>query len=150
MSFHGGFGSGSSGGGITTPPSRAHVQSGTITTTAQAYTKIAVDTIDFDPGGYMSTVQGRYNCPATGYYYAMGEIHTNANPGDSLLVLYKNGVNVSWGTRNGGGQTNIGHVVCDILKCNAGDYIELWLYTFNVTTLQVSTPENYLSVTPLQ
>jgi hypothetical protein len=106
--------------------------------------KIAVDTISFDPGGNMSIVNGRFACPATGYYQVDGNIKFASVPAAPVLaMLYKNGTQVSEGVY--GAIQDI--AVADLVSCNAGDYLELWLYCSGTPPALSITPNgNFLSV----
>ncbi len=75
----------SGGSGIAESPSRAAARSGppprayrnsALTLTAASPTKIPVNTVDFDTGGYFDVATNhRYNVPATGIYLVVAEVH---------------------------------------------------------------------------
>jgi hypothetical protein len=130
------------------PPSRAN-RTAALTLTAAAYNKIPVDTIVFDTGSYFDVATNhRYNCPVAGYYAVSAEVQVNAASGDSLIVLYKNGTEVSVGTRRNGTQAADSYTLSDIVSCAAGDYLELYFYATNGVALATggSTWINYMAV----
>jgi hypothetical protein len=69
-----------------------------------------------------------------------------------LLTLYKNGVEISVGTRRNSTQAADSFTLVDTVLCNAGDYLEAYLYSTNAVGLQTggSTWINYMTVIPLQ
>jgi len=100
-------------------------------TAAAGWTKIPLDTISHDAGNNVSTANGRYTCPATGTYQVNADVFLNSTTGQSVGAgIYKNGTAVSKGMTSQTGNTgNQGATVADTIQCNAGDYLELWVYS---------------------
>jgi hypothetical protein len=116
--------------------------------TVNGTTKIPVDTVDFDPGGNFDvTTNHRYNVPATGYYHVDGALLTNS-PADLQLWVDKNGALELQGTLATTSTANdCGGVVGGIVKCSAGDYLELFAWTSASVTIATGVVgRHYLSV----
>jgi hypothetical protein len=114
--------------------------------------KIPIDKVDFDPAANISTANGRYTAPATGYYQVNGEVALGPTTGNiSVMVhsaLYVNGNYKTTGTVVSNSDNN-GYMrasVSDILSLNAGDYVELWCYSLIAYPLVVGPSYNYLAV----
>jgi len=124
------------------------------------WTKVPIDTAAFDTSGAVQAANGRLVAPVAGYYQVQADVALNATSSltfSLLISLYKNGAEVSRGTEsnismnatNGRGQN-----VTDIVYCNAGDYLEMYVYnSYGSLALSVGSPlYNYLSMallTPL-
>jgi hypothetical protein len=134
-------GGGGSGGG-STMAARMCRNAG-LTVSANAWTKIPMDGINFDTSGLASTSQGRINITVPGYYQVNGA----AYPGGSnncYAAIYKNGAEVA----QSGSGVALGAqpaVVADVVQCNAGDYLEVWIFTTG-TAIAPGSPQNWLSV----
>jgi hypothetical protein len=132
-------------------PARAY-RNAALTVLATTWTKVLVDTISYDPGANMSVANGRYVCPATGWYQVEGQVMWGATSAtvNCYTAIYKNGVAVSNGTVLNVTGDNVnprGQTVSDLVQCNAGDYLELYCYSSVNYSLGVgSTAGNYLSV----
>jgi len=106
--------------------------------------KISLDTISYDPGGNVSTVNGRYTCPATGYYQVDASVCING-AANFRVAVYKNGTEVITGSL--GSSTQFVSIASDLISCNAGDYLELWGdWTSGASGLQTGAEWTYLSV----
>jgi hypothetical protein len=116
-------------------------RSAAFTLPASTNTKIPFDTVSFDPGGNFQLANGRYICPASGYYQVDGQINLSVGTGSIEAIIYKNGSQAATGTF----ATAYSSSVSDIIYCQAGDYLELWGYGTG-GALQVATVTNYLSV----
>jgi hypothetical protein len=117
---------------------------------AAAWTKIPVDTVSTDPGGNMALGSGRYVCPASGWYQANLGATLSASAGGAMGVcLYKNGAQVSKEILTEATPTASGVLSAhgsDIVQCNAGDYLEMYVYTSQALSLLVEADVNFLSV----
>jgi hypothetical protein len=122
---------------------------------SNGWTKIPLDTIATgnDPGGHFSTVTGRYTVTSAGWYQVNGSVNvlpTTAGR-EFTVVVYKNGALTTGGTGGGsvaGGSLNIQDSVSDIIYCVAGDYLELYFYVGDTSSVSLAVgPANvYLSV----
>jgi hypothetical protein len=133
------------------PPSRAY-RNAALSITSGAWNKVPLDTISFDTNGYMDvTTNGRYNVPASGSYLVVANAALGAPSGqDAYVSVFKNGVEVSEASSPvPSGGAAVEPVLTDIIQCNAGDYLELYVYC-NGNNLYLGGSEvNYLSVVPL-
>jgi hypothetical protein len=115
------------------------------------WTKVPIDTLSFDSGSNMDVgTNHRFNCPVAGYYEVVGEVSLSGGSGAGYAAIYQNGTRVAW---SGGPNGSVEGQPCatDILKCAAGDYIELYLYTAGTTGLDsIESASNYLSVSLIQ
>jgi hypothetical protein len=124
------------------------------------WTRVPIDTVAFDTSGAVQTANGRLVAPVAGYYQVQADVALNATSSltfSLLISIYKNGAEVSRGTEsniamnasNGRGQN-----VTDIVYCNAGDYLEMYVFnSYGTLALSVGGSQfNYLSMallTPL-
>ena len=136
------------GGGGGTPIAARAARTGSLSL-GGSWTKVPLDTLVFDTANGMDVVtNGRYNCPVTGYYQV--NINAQSNSANTWVGIYKNGSPVpSWGSLAAAGPSNISNNA-DIVQCNAGDYLELWVNTGG-SSLEVGNGigNNYLAVTLL-
>ena len=150
---------GSGGSGGTTIVNAAPVPQNTaarayraaaLGTTAGAWNKVGLDTTTFDPGGNISLANGRYICPVAGLYQVEGQFSAVAVAGNLMVPgVYKNGALTSSGSANyvaAGDSVDSRANVTDIVQCNAGDYLELYVYTSMAVSLESGAGLNYLSV----
>ena len=132
--------------GATTP---ARAYRNTALNTSAGYNKISVDTISSDPGGNISVTNGRYTCPATGTYQVNAAVSIIAAASQLYFAsIYRNGAEVTRGDRVATGvAATFSLTLNDIIQCNAGDYLELYVYDQSgAHALSTSAAENYLSV----
>ena len=113
------------------------------------WNRIWIDTLSYDVGGLWNPDLLRFDIAEDGFYDVKGQVEYDATPSVDLLVaVYVNGVEGSRGSRvfSGGGWA--ARVVSDTLELKAGDFLELFAHSNNVTTLSVTvgTPTNYFSV----
>ena len=116
-------------------------RTGAVTINATS-TKVPIDTKTYDPGNNISTANGRYVCPVSGFYHAMGQIETGGST-NMYAQLRKNGSPYANGNAS---SATYQSVVADVIQCNAGDYIELWVYAQANTSMSSDAFGNYLSV----
>jgi hypothetical protein len=134
-----------SGGSVTA--ARAH-RATAFTTTANTWVKVPLDAKDYDPTGLMDTT-GRYTCPVAGVYQAAGQIRLTGVAANQVVGvgIYKNGVKAAEGGAATAGQAGDEAVtVADLLNCNAGDYIELYIYCSAADNVVLGAADNYLAV----
>jgi hypothetical protein len=92
---------------------------------------------------------GRYTCPVAGVYQAAGQIRLTGVAANQVVGvgIYKNGIKAAEGGAATAGQAGDEAVtVADLLNCNAGDYIELYIYCSAADNVVLSAADNYLAV----
>lgn len=108
---------------------------------AATFTKVSLNTIDFDTDSGWDTTNKRWVCPTgkAGYYRVQGSVYgmIQAQSG-----IYKNGVLNTYGVGALGavGSTSAVTPVSDIIHLAVGDYVELWFFTTN------ASPGNLVSI----
>jgi hypothetical protein len=118
--------------------------------TASTWTKVPLDTTSFDPNGYMDVATNhRYNVPAAGPYLVVANAALTMAGNTAYVAIYKNGVEVSQTSTVGASGAAVEPVITDIVQCNAGDYLELWVYSGATSLSTAGGLVNFLSVTPL-
>ena len=125
-----------------------------LTPAASTWTKIPLDTISSDPGGNISLANGRYVCPVAGVYDVMAGVNSQVSGTGTYtgfgIGIYKNGTLVVQDYKTVAVQQSASAVIADKIQCNAGDYLELWIYNSQGTALSVASPlVNFLSVSLL-
>jgi hypothetical protein len=113
--------------------------------------KVPVDTVSFDPSSLVSTSNGRINIGQAGYYNVEAQTYVSAAGGDDFQIyIYKNGAAVTLGAtvRTSGFWT--ASVAADLIYCNVGDYLELFCYSQNATSLELGSEANFLAVALVQ
>lgn len=107
----------------------------TFTPTANTWTKIPIDTEDFDPNSNFDTTNNRYTVPVTGYYQFNGRVSIS-NPGTNCIVsLYKNGSIFVRGAHTGGTGV-VGVNISELVSATAADYFELWMFSTNANAIE--------------
>jgi hypothetical protein len=108
---------------------KARAYQGTFQTIANnTFTKITLDTVDYDPNGnFDATTNYRWTCPAAGYYAVSGAVKTNAVAGSTVVYIEKNGAGVVDTYTPSGGQGGWSQAA-DVLLLAAGDFLELWIF----------------------
>ncbi len=120
---------------------------------ADGYTKIAIDTIEFDTESVVDiTTYNRITPNLAGYYQVSGQIYVRGvRDGEEVFSgIYKNGARAAWGSRSPSGvyRANIS-LVTNLIYCNGiTDYLELWAYNSYSSELPLSVGpyHNYLSI----
>lgn len=118
-------------------------------TTGVGWNKIPLDTVSYDPSGNFQLANGRYICPVNGFYQVNASSASNAAASEGLITsIYKNGLEIARGSRTLTGAAGLYNLsASDILQCNAGDYIEMWVYdSIGSHTLEIQSGDNYMSV----
>jgi len=118
---------------------------------------VKLDTAINDPGANLNLTEGWYTVPKDGYYSLDGEIGINIAVGGNYILIVGvlvNGVEQLRGVRwnqSAAGLATLNGVVSGVLKCKAGDHIELCVYHNAPETELVVTEGasvNRLSVMP--
>jgi hypothetical protein len=108
-------------------------RSGNQTVTASTLTKVQLNAENFDTNSnFDSSTNYRYTAPVAGFYFVNGKIKNNGN---NILAtyIYKNGTLLREGNNLNPATNLSGGVVCDLIQLAASDYIEMWVYSDNVT-----------------
>jgi hypothetical protein len=108
-------------------------------------------TKDFDSHNAYSG--GTYTVPVSGKYQVNAGVvtaftSTTTNSGAQGIYIYKNGSSKTESfTNNTTSQTNLGSVVSDVIACNAGDTIQIYVYS-NATSPSIlsSNVANFFSI----
>jgi len=74
--------------------------------------------------------KARFVAPVTGYYLvtAAFRYQTFEDGKWAYIMIYKNGVVISYGVRSSGTTARLGAETSDIVSLTADDYLELWTY----------------------
>lgn len=127
-------------------PYKFRVRCTTAQTTPNAtFAKVQFNSEDFDTNGnYDPTTNYRYTIPISGFYQINSCVIVSGNPGTFfILTLYKNGSALQRGSQiNSSGASGVTY--SDIQQFTAGDYIEIFMFTSSVTTLDI-TNQSYFS-----
>jgi microcystin-dependent protein len=103
-------------------------------TTPQGWTKIPLDALSYDAGNNLfNAATNRFNIPSTGYYSIDAQVTWGQSTWSGVTVpaIYKNGVIVTQGTQvysTSDGSNYRTFAVTDVIYCQQGDYLELWVY----------------------
>jgi hypothetical protein len=113
--------------------------------------KVPLDTLTFDTGGLVQIGNGRIVCPVAGYYQVDATVAFNPTtaPGRTLVGIFKNGSQVCQAEAQAANSGYTGPAVSDVIQCSAGDYLELWAYTFSGALSISASVTNYLAVSLL-
>ena len=117
-------------------------------------TKIKLDVVSFNNGCTCSISNNRIIPGIAGYYQVNGQVGLNtlSRTGSAIVVIYKNGAEVSRGSRNYfseelPGDPPVSCVVSDLIYCNGTtDYLELYVYVSSHSSIDLRPSENYLTV----
>jgi collagen type VII alpha len=120
---------------------------------ATTSTKVQINSVSFDPNSIVDhTTNYRITPTVAGYYQVNGSCtFATAVSGICLAMLYKNGNEAARGQQPYSLSTTyeetFGADVSDIVYFNGStDYIELWVYAGQATTLNNAASQNYLSI----
>jgi hypothetical protein len=122
---------------------------------ATGFTKVAFDTVDYNPDGLWIPASKRYVVQSAGVYSLKAQLafYVINNPQNSQVCLYRNGVR----TRNGAGYFIRGATGGDVwnlpfaedINCAAGDYLEIFAYNGGATAAQIvasAGQDSYFSI----
>jgi len=122
--------------GGTGPAFSAYLASGQ-TITASTYTKVQINTKEFDTNSnYDNATNYRFTPTVAGYYQVNGSIRYDASttPTRAIIGIYKNGAEFKRGNDLGNNSTQA--IVSTLVYFNGStDYIELWAYISAVTAI---------------
>lgn len=93
---------------------------------SNSYTKVAFDTVLYDPSGSINIANSRIIAKQAGYYHFQGVCgNTTASATNFYSAIYKNGVNAIQGQGQNGTTSPLVIASGDIYL-NVGDYVELY------------------------
>ena len=129
-------------------------RSANMTVTPSAWTKLALNAENYDPGSNFDVTNNRYNVPTTGYYLITGRttFTRTAATGNVYISIYVNGAEQSRGASGNEGENNLGwstRVHTDILYLTAGNYVELYFYENGNNTLNGGSALTSLAIMKL-
>jgi len=142
------------GGTLASTPVVAKARRGSALSLAAGWTKVPMDTMMFDSvGSIVQTANGRLVAPYTGYYQVSAQAGEFANS-ELLVLIATNGavdsVTSMRGTRTANTSYNNG-VASGLMSLNAGDFIEMYVYTGVATTLTCNPPDmSWMSLAMVQ
>lgn len=120
---------------------RAH-QVAAQNTTGGSFTKVLLDTEDYDTGANFDiTTNHRFVAPIAGYYSFNGHIAT-VNPGTFFTIsLYKNGTEYKRGVQLVSAANACDVEVSDVIQLAVNDFIELYVLTTSTVAITVAGAE---------
>jgi microcystin-dependent protein len=116
---------------------------------AVGWSKVWLETLDYDTGGLWDPVGLQFVIPRAGQYDVLGQIDVNASMGvDALISVRVNGDERSRGGRVTAGGSWLALPVATTLDLEAGDLVDVWAYVSAATGLAPVTQgvSNYLAV----
>jgi hypothetical protein len=112
------------------------------TITTATFTKVQLDTEEFDLGGYYDNVTNyRYTPLVEGYYqfnFSGSSIPSTGTVSRTIVQIYKNGASVKRGGDLGAGIAGYGVTGAALVYMNGStDYVELWMYITAATAAKI-------------
>lgn len=128
------------------PASQARAyRSAAMTLTANSFSVINTDTAVYDAGNNLPTSKNYYVCPVAGYYQVDAAITATATAaGQSLQVNISNGGSATNQAAAAGPLTT---TISDVIKCNAGDFIQMFYNCSAALAVVTGLINTYFSVT---
>lgn len=113
-------------------------------TSAGAFIVVNFDTKVFDTGSNVDVVtnKGRFTAPIAGFYHFNSACHMSSSSSEAVLSLYKNGAEISRGTRDKANAAILGVSVGDTLQLAANDYVEVFAYNSSTLALDIGAITN--------
>jgi hypothetical protein len=118
-------------------PTFGAYQNSSQTLTTGTFTKLQIDTEEFDTANCFNTGNYRFTPNVAGYYQVNATYNLNAS-GVTLATIFKNGSSFKYGPNSTGSNPYGGSVSCLMYMNGTTDYIEFYGYT-NGTGYAVST-----------
>ena len=124
---------------VTDAPAFKAVLSADQTGNTAAFTKVQINTVDFDLTSDFDTSNYRWIPSVAGYYHIMGQVYINtlADGKLGISVIYKNGTEFARGSQHSNGSTVACLSIASTLVYMNGttDYVELYGYHNNASSL---------------
>lgn len=109
-------------------PTFSAYQSSTQTISAATWTKLQVQTEEWDTNSSYDVSTYRFTPTVAGYYQVNGSIYWTT-AGTTIFSIYKNGGALTKRGNTSSGTTNLQQVVSALIYLNGStDYVELWAY----------------------
>ena len=126
--------------GVAAPAFSAY-QSTTQSVATGTFTKVQLQTEEFDTANYFdSTTNYRFTPLVGGYYQVSGNMGWSFTSGQSVVSIYKNGSRFKDGSFNTGGTDGTQSVVSALIYLNGStDYIEMYCYQNTGTSKNTGT-----------
>jgi hypothetical protein len=127
------------------PAARAY--RGNAWTLQTSATKVALDTVSYDPyGAFDVTTNHRYNVTVPGHYQVNAMISGQAALSNLFVGIFKNGAQYSQGPTWGSSTETWASFVADIVPCVSGDYLEMWALSASGGSAGFGAAAVYMSV----
>ena len=115
-------------------------------TSHATWTKVILNTLEYDTNSNFSTVNSRFTPTVAGYYQLNGGLNTNSNYAYSQTGIYKNGAlykaGANFGNTNAVAGTTVG--VSTLVYLNGTtDYVELWWIQGSGSTVNSGLGQTY-------
>jgi hypothetical protein len=137
------------GSGVTStgPAFSAYMVNGNtgVSVTSASFTKIVLDTEEYDTNSNFDTSNYRFTPTVAGYYQINAGVTMAAPDTGCAAYLYKNGAGYQWGSSRGTANMFPTATTTTLVYMNGStDYLELYIYNGHGTTLTTSYGRGYL------
>jgi hypothetical protein len=121
--------------------------SGTVSTSASAWTKISLPVETFDVGACFDTSTSRFTPNVAGYYQISGNVALAAGSSTTnIIAIYRNGSEYRRGTRGFADGLNVSVGISTIVYLNGStDYVELYVFTSNANVTEPDSQFTWMS-----
>lgn len=131
----------------TVPAFSAYMVNGNtgVSVTSASFTKIVLDTEEYDTNSNFDTSNYRFTPTVAGYYQINAGVTMAAPDTGCAAYLYKNGSGYQWGSSRGTANMFPTATTTTLVYMNGStDYLELYIYNGHGTTLTTSYGRGYL------
>lgn len=113
-------------------------------TSSGTFAKVSFDTENYDSNSNFAS--GTYTAPVAGFYQFNAAIQFSTSSSSFVVSLYKNGSEISRGSRGKASADLFGGTVSDILQLSASDTVEVYVFCSSTLALDIiATTNNYFS-----
>jgi len=121
------------------------------TVPSNTWTKVQLNAEEYDVNKeFDPTTNYRFTAKTPGYYLVIGKVEWNVTIADKRhrIAIRKNGADVVMGTFQPSFSDYFANMISDIIKLDAGDYLELWAYQNTGGDLDIrrGTENTYMSI----